>query len=175
MSTIILACPVRTGSTLLMNALYGLLRPGCAGKFIGSSDSDWNIKENDIIKTHILDFNRWEQYSKQTNIKFYYISCERSDINHIISRTQIPEDILIFQYEELLETKEYTLCDIVDNIFNKIKVFLPDTYSLNKEACLERLIGMNKIVEILKDEPFSYWDKFYLIHGSHRNRDGLGY
>ena len=83
----------------------------------------------------------------------------------------LPGNTLVFQYEELLETEEHTLEDIVDNIFNKLKVFLLNTYILDWEACLNRLIGLNKKVEEFKDEHFLLWEKFYHVHGSHRHRD----
>ena len=41
--------------------------------------------------------------------------------------------------------------------------------SMIKKNMEQRIINMNKLYEEIKDKPFSYEDKFYGIHGSHRN------
>jgi hypothetical protein len=41
---------------------------------------------------------------------------------------------------------------------------------LIKDDMTKRLKKTNETVELMKDKPFSKWDKFTGIHGHHRNR-----
>jgi hypothetical protein len=77
---------------------------------------------------------------------------------------------LIFNYDELLETETYSVQDIVNNAYNKLRSFLPDDIELNKKDAVERIQKMNLAYEEIKDQPFSYIDHFFELHGSHRNR-----
>jgi hypothetical protein len=78
-------------------------------------------------------------------------------------------NVLIINYDELLETENQSLQDIVTNLYNKLSSFLPIT--LNQETVLQRIVDMNTFYETIKDEKFSYIDDFYELHGSHRCRD----
>jgi hypothetical protein len=75
---------------------------------------------------------------------------------------------LIFNYNELLETETYSVEDIINNAYDKLRSFLPDDIELNKQDAIERIHKMNKVYEEIKDMPRSYIDHFYELHGSHR-------
>lgn len=161
---IIQCSPVCTGSTLLVNILYGLISHNqeiCV--------RDINIEINNkykIIKTHELNIDKWiEKYNNYFNLLFI---CSERDNNIIDIKYKSYNNVIIFNYTELLETTENSLENIIDNIINKIKNKI-DIY-LDKNNALNRIIGMNKTYELIKDKPFDYIDDFYQIHGSHKGR-----
>ena len=70
----------------------------------------------------------------------------------------------------LLDTETHKVPDIVSSVSNKMKDFFPWNPNLDVESAIKRINRMNKLYEKIKDKPFSYYDKFYHIHGSHRDR-----
>ncbi len=65
---------------------------------------------------------------------------------------------------------DYTLNNVVDKLYEKCIQLLPSNISLCKETCVKRINDMNRMVEKMKNETFTKWDKFFGIHGKHRNR-----
>lgn len=160
--------PPHTASTFLLNALYGLIpslsdKPGIYDDF--SLDSDSNIY---VIKTHNNDIDGF--MSKYSSIyKLYFICSERVEKNIIIDKKfKLYNNFIVFSYNELNETITNTIPIIIENIYNKINNIL--NIELNIEGGINRIIAMNKLYDEIKNKDFSYFDLFYIIHGSHRNR-----
>ena len=83
------------------------------------------------------------------------------------------ENVIVFQYEELLETEDNPLTKIIDTIYDRVAPMIEGhpKVKLSKADALHRVINMNKRYEEIKDKPFSFIDPFFELHGSHRNRD----
>ena len=85
---------------------------------------------------------------------------------------------MIINYDDIVENEEYKLTEISDFILKKLRNFLPDSVFATDDDCvlqnqiIERIENMNKRYEEIKNRDFSYVDKFYGIHGSHRGRSG---
>ena len=160
--------PVHTASTFLVNAIYGLIPELFDKKIIGCWENNF---ENIIaVKCHNTNIDELiNNYKEKYNLVF--ICSQRPAKNSLIdNKYQSYKNVIIFNFCELNETNENTLIQIVDNLFNKIKIVLPDI-ALDKTKCIERIQLMNKRYQEIKDEPFSYIDPFFEIHGSHRNRN----
>ena len=168
---IIQTSPMHTCSTLLVNALYGLI-PECSNKRIYGV---WNknfenfFKNIIIVKTH--DTNIDELIKRYSNYKVVFVCSERKEKNKLINPIyKTYDNTIVFSYEELNETENNSLQDIVDNIYIKVKKVLPEDIQLDKTKCIERINNMNIRYEEIKHKPFHYVDPFFEIHGSHRNR-----
>ena len=104
-----------------------------------------------------------------SNYNLYFICSERGQ--KIINKKYLSyNNVLVLKYSELLETDNYSIKDIVENIYNKLITFLSNNINLNKDMAIERINNMNNEYKIIKDKPFTYVNKFYHLHGSHRNR-----
>jgi hypothetical protein len=171
---IIQASPQRTGSTLLVNALHGLIPHLCNTRI----KLDWTREplfySNDrpfVIKSHEVDLDKLTQ--KYNNFELIFVCSERKTMGiEFEDKYKYYKNAVIFDFDELNERADYTLPDIVQCIYDKMIPMLPDIV-LNKETCLNRLQRMNQRYGEICDMPFSYVDRFYHLHGSHRKRDGL--
>ena len=169
---IIQASPYHTASTLLVNAIYGLVpffkrhRIVCADEIDALKYTRNNLL---IVKTHYLNFNRQVEQTTKLNMTPIFICSERPDKNYLIPEEYRNwENVIIFNYNELNETPENSIENIVDNIIKKINDIFP--FELDREGCITRIREMNARYNEIKDQPFEYIDPFYEIHGSHRNR-----
>ena len=174
--TIIIQCsPSHTGSTVLVNILYGLIHNNKPVTYINFNNKPGHaiinnlLKDNDIciIKTHICNIDMLIDHLKK--YKLFFICSER-DKKVINNKFYSYNNVLIIKYNELLEIPTYSIKDIVENIYNKLITFLPNDIILNKDMAIERINNMNNEYKIIKDKPFTYINKFYHLHGSHRNR-----
>lgn len=169
---IISPCPPRTGSTFLYNAICGFIKPN--DKTLATdnpSDILAEIENLPIVKTHMLDINKWQQWADDNNINIFFISIYRPKLKRTLPQKYSSwNNFINFNYEDILETENYSLTDIVDFLYKKIRQLLPSEILMDKDSCLNRLINMNKMVEKMKTLPFSEYEEFYHIHGSHRNR-----
>ena len=167
---IIQLSPRCTGSTVLVNMLYGYLQPEKPVVF-GFVHDLQKIKRNHILKTHDLNIDQWMRlYGKV--YKLYFV-CSNRGILHIDPKYHTYPNVLIFDYPELLETEENTLPMIIDNGYQKLSTFLPAklTEHLNPETALTRIQNMNERYKEIKNKEFKgYIDDFYQLHGHHRNR-----
>ena len=190
---IIQTSPGHTASTLLFNAILGFILSDKPAHFIWSpikaveNPESWLIKRinnfkkrfkhSDILifKTHFpfspeSPSSNWQQYWVDefgTEYEYYFISSERTEKGiHV----DADDRTLVIPYEVLLETSSRSLKDVVDSLHDEFSKFLPDHIYLDKMTCLERLRKMNERVSEMQNEPFSVVDKFYNIHGGHRNR-----
>lgn len=173
---IIQASPMQTGSTILINAVQGLF-PHLSDKAImsdkaiisGNPEHLKYFKDGDIhmFKTHNTNIDEWMGlFHKRYNL--YFVCSQRPEKGYCIDeKYKQYENVIIFNFKELLESNDNPLTKIIDNIHNKLsKLGIP----MNKNVSIERVKAMNSLCETIKDKPFTYYDKFYHIHGSHRNR-----
>ena len=168
--------PLHTGSTILVNALYGLIEQLKYQPILG----DWDdlekrmIDESNnvlVIKSHNLDIdNIMEKYKDKYEL--FFICSQRPFKNKFINQKYISyNNVIIFNFIELNETENNTIPQIIDTIYEKLyKLLCNYEIKLNKESGIERIINMNKRYEKIKHNNFDYIDDFFELHGSHRNR-----
>ena len=173
MNIIIQTSLPQTGSTVLINLLHGFIMKNepvhHVAHFYNNSKRIYDNNDNiNIFKLHEPNIDDFiEMFSDKYNL--YFVSSERGD-KVIDEKYYHYKNVLIFNYNELLETQTYSVQDIVNNAYNKLRSFLPDDIELNKQDAVERIQKMNLVYEEIKDKPFSYIDHFFELHGSHRNR-----
>ena len=90
--------------------------------------------------------------------------------------TKKKSNVLVINYDKILETNNNSIKDIVDYIFNEFNNFIPKELKPNKDDDLikddmeKRFKKVNETVELMKDKPFSEYCEFTHIHGGHINR-----
>ena len=157
---------MHTGSTVLVNILQGFI---CnTDKIIfGRKINDDVLKNNYLIKTHCCDIDKIiEKYKDKYDL--YFILSERYHLHN--PKLHSYKNVKIIKYETLLETENYSVEDIIESVYNILRPFLPESITLNKQDAINRIKSMNELYEKIKTLPMSYFDPFYHIHGSHRNR-----
>ena len=170
---IIQSSPERTGSTLLLNLIHGFLSPEEEIHW----DTDVKINEYLITKTHNINvddmINRYKRYD------LYFVMSERNDnkVKKLIdNRYREYSNVLIINYININVTDYLTIERVIEYSFNKFYNFFPKKIIPHmkkeyiKKNMLNRIENMNKVTEQIKDRSFEYWDKFYGVHGGHRNR-----
>ena len=171
---IIQTSPPGTASTLLINAIYGLINEKYDKKIevLKNVIYLYNYKEKiNIVKSHTMDIDKLIRHSLDNHFQVFVICSEKKEFNLLIQdKYRKYENVLIFDYSELNETHENTIEKIICNIYNKISMFLPKKIEYNKINAINRIIKMNELYETIKDKSFDYIDPFFEIHGSHRNR-----
>lgn len=158
----------RTGTTFLVNLLYGFIDPNEAiHGFFDIEEPLESFSKYSIFKSHILNIEDIiNKYSDKYQL--YFIIAERDE--KIDEKYKELHNVLIFDYyKELLETKDNSVQNIVDSSYEKLSLFLPDEIHLSKESAINRINNMNNVYEEIKDYDFSYIDDFFALHGSHRN------
>lgn len=171
---IIQTSPTHTASTLLVNALYGLIPDLSDKKIIGEWVPNWekkfktHFKDIIVLKCHILNIsNLIKKYSKKYDL--YFVCSERAEKKYFINnKYKSYKRVMVFDFKELNESETNPVSKIVENIHDKINSVL--NIELNIESGINRINEMNKRYEEIKSKPFSFIDDFYEIHGSHRNR-----
>jgi len=161
-----------TGSTFLINALYGLVPELANCPIIGEWTPNFMQQFDDIIivKAHEVNIDLLiRKYNNSSQYKLYFICSERSEKNLIIpEKYKLYNNVVVFDFTELNETKENTIAKIIDHIYSKIHDIL--NIELNVESGINRIVLMNQRYEEIKTLPFDFIDPFFEIHGSHRNR-----
>ena len=157
-----------TGTTPLANLIYGLVAPDSPIKF-----GDHHIKHHIITKTHNTDVDELMAMFPEYNLYFIMIDRGYERVKaRIDDKYRSYKNVLIINYSEILETKEWDVKNIADNLFPKLLKFLPTEIVPNPsegaDRMATRLRNMNSRYEEIKDEPFSHYDPFYHIHGKHR-------
>ena len=166
---------VHTGSTLLSNILYGFF---CCDKpiqvqFMPVASQTDQLTKNLIVKSHYLGIRRWIHSYNQFDMFFVLSERDQKYPPHFYNMNKI----LIIDYNTLLESDTNPVETIVENVYNKIRDFLPpkffEPYSENimKKNAIRRVKTMNALYENIKNKGFSYFDSFYLLHGNHRGRE----
>lgn len=172
---IIQTSPPHTASTLLVNAIYGII-PELSNKKIyfkprNNNNDDFENNFENIIAIKCHNINIDQLINKYKNkYKLVFICSERQKMNYFINKKyKTYNNVVVFDFDELNETNDNTLVQIVDNIYNKVINILPDI-ELDKTKCIERIKLMNIRYDEIKNKSFKYVDDFFEIHGSHRNR-----
>lgn len=166
---IIQASKTRTASTVLINLIHGYLAPHDGVHY----PTEQCIHNHLISKTHNINVPDLER--KFSNYKLLFIMSDRH--NQLGSNYKNKENILIIKFSELNEKDNYSLDDIINNTYEKLNNFLPNDLKSkldsteSKTNMKNRINNMNNLYEKIKNKPFSYFDKFYHIHGKHRNRN----
>ena len=163
-----------SGSTVLSNLLMAFFQPYENVIFMGKHFYKEELVHNNIvIKTHDKLIEEWNK--KYENIyDLYYIISDRHDYDWDTYRNN--KKFLFITYEELLENDKNPIEQISINVFNKVNNFLPKEYmiynrkNISIQNGINRINNMNKRYAEIKDKPFEFVDKYYQIHGSHRNR-----
>jgi hypothetical protein len=172
---IVQTSPYHTASTVLTNALYGLIPELFNKKVIYDELYDVNHLENMdvdtniiVIKSHNGDIDKIQKMFQDT-YEVFFVCSERKERGYFLdAKYKLYPNAVFFDYDELNETDTNTLQNIIDCIYNKTKDVLK--IDMNVERGKERIDNMNKLYEEIKNKPFEYHDEFYQIHGSHRNR-----
>ena len=173
MIKIIQSSPPHTGSTLLLNLIHGFISPQEEIHY----DTETLIDKFLITKTHNTNIEFWEKTYPQ--YKLFFIMSERNDskiVSKINNKYKKKSNVLVINYDKLLETNNNSIKNIVDYLFNEFNNFIPKELKPNKDDDLikddmeKRVKKVNETVKLMKDKPFSEWDKFTGIHGHHRNR-----
>lgn len=158
----------RTGTTFLVNLLYGFIAPNEAiHGFFDIEEPLESFSKYSIFKSHMLNIEDIiNKYSDKYQL--YFIIAERDE--KIDEKYKELHNVLIFDYyKELLETEDNSIQNIVDSSYEKLSLFLPDEIHLSKESAINRINNMNSVYEDIKNYDFSYIDDFFALHGSHRN------
>ena len=158
----------RTGSTLLVNMIYG---------FINRKErvSIGSARDNLIVKMHTLDLNRWEK--KYNNYNLFWVVSEREGKKKLDKKYRNLDNVLIINYDEIFETESNSLETICFNMVKKFINFFPEIllakveFNVLYRNVLNRIKDMNKRYDEIKNLDFSYIDNFYQIHGSHKTKD----
>jgi len=158
---IIQMSPPRTGSTLLANMLHGFYDPLSPVKYASKMNAKEDKCDSKIIKTHNQQFN-WNRLYEKTH-RLYFVCSERKGLGRFIKNSikQKP-NVVVFEYNELIQESsiEYVRAILINHI--------PEYPNL--DTAKERIKKMNEICDEIKHKPFNLYNKFFHIHGSHRNR-----
>jgi len=91
-------------------------------------------------------------------------------IKKIHSKYYTYDNVVVFEFNQLNETPDNTLEDIVALVYENTRELLPDNIHMSMKDGLTRAQKLNKRYEEIKHHNFDYIDRFYHIHGSHRGR-----
>ena len=170
---IIQTAAARSGSTVLSNILMSYFQPYEALSFMGRHTySEEFMEKNIVIKSHDKNLDDWiNRFGSKYNL--YFIISDRGDYDW--SDYYHYENALFIKYEELLATHENTLEKISKNVHTKVKEVLPDEFMIQNRENISIQNGINRITNMneryvkIKDKPFEFVDKYYQIHGHHKN------
>ena len=174
---IIQTSPCHTGSTLLVNILYGLFEHLYTKKIISIWTNNWDsyFEKNEIIiiKCHNTNINELI-FKYGDKYDMYFCCSERNEYNYLINiEYKNYKNVLIIEYNNLLESETNTLENIVDYVYENINMLLKDKkIKYNTLNSIDRIKSMNlRYNEIINQKyDFNYIDPFYEIHGNHKNR-----
>jgi len=165
----------QTGSTILCNVLYGFFCPALPITF---RDADLDLPKDKLVYKSLIYSNSTIGLNLLNNdiYNIFIIMSERE--KKYPEKLQKHPKVLIFPFQDLIAKDLYnpnsqrSLEWVILNIYEKSTNFLPPELFTNKDKMIknatERVAGMNRLYEEIKDKPFKYYDKFYHIHGSHR-------
>ena len=171
---IIQTSPHGTASTVLVNLLYGFLIPSERILLYEKIDELKLLpgRKYHIVKAHFEHIRQiMVRYAAQYDL--YFICRQRAEGGHNMPAIYHKwSNVLFFNYTELNETSVNSVENIVEQVYTKLHEFLPEPArtDLNKAGGVQRLQNMNSFYKKIKLRPFDYFDTFYSLHGSHRNR-----
>lgn len=161
---------MRTGTTLLVNLLYGFMAPDEKIHCLWEPDHPiYPFHKYNIYKSHHLNI---DEYMKQHSEKYeiFFVCTERDD-KKIPEKYKNNKNVLVFDYLEILETEFYNMDQIINATYDKLRGFLPEHVFLDKDTCKTRIDKMNEKYAEIENMDFSHVDDFFQLHGRHRNRD----
>ena len=152
---------VRTGTTFLVNLLYGFLCPNEPIHGVWTEEDPLiPFGRVSIFKTHMLDTEYFiNKYSHLYD--FLFIVTERNQTLSFKHR------VIKVQFVEVNETPILSIDQIVKKMYLKLQPAIP--VPLNIVAGKQRILDMNRLYETIREKPFEYIDTFYHIHGHHRH------
>ena len=159
-----------TGSTLLVNILYGLFESNKS--IYHTRFGVQRYQRVALVKSHECNLDVWNNRLKN-KYDLYFITSIRNEHGKIDDKYIKPENkILWIDYKDLLEREDYSVEEIVKCVYHKLYDFLPENIAMlmNIQAAVDRVNKMNARYEQIKDRPFKFYDRFYHIHGHHRGR-----
>jgi hypothetical protein len=161
---------MRTGTTLLVNLLYGFMSPDEKIRCLWEPHHKIHpFNMYNIYKSHNLDIDSYIKHHGDTHNLFFV--CTERDDKKINQKYKKYGNVLVFDYNEILETDSYNMNQIIDNVYAKLREFFPNSVTLDKETCIKRIEKMNEKYAEIENMDFSYVDNFFQLHGRHRNRD----
>jgi hypothetical protein len=164
---IIQTSPQHTGSTLLVNALYGLIPQLSDKRILGCWTKKLDPLDITVLKYHNINID--ELSKKYKNYNLYFVCSERSEKGLFINeKYKSYKNVIVFDFKELNETSDNNLPKIIQHIHDRLKSMMD--IELNIPNGIKRITDMNKLYTEIKTKPFKYVDPFYQLHGSHRNR-----
>lgn len=158
-----------TGSTFVVNLVAGLI---CPDEPICFPTRNW-IHTSLLSKCH--GGNPLQVMEEFSAFDLYLITSTRGEKTYKPEVLEHPR-VLEIAYDDILETPDRPLKDVVETLSDAILDFLPPHIVPDhpraelKVTALDRIVAMNRVVEQLSDKPFSIYDPFFHVHGSHRNR-----
>ena len=130
---IIIQCsPKHTGSTLLVNIIYGFIRPDDPIPWMKNNNK--NIHKNIILKTHDCNIDKWMNDYKMYNL--YFICSERDNLI-IDPKFKKYKNVLCINYNELINDSVEV---IISRLEKKFSSFLPSSFKIDKPAAYTPLI-----------------------------------
>jgi hypothetical protein len=167
---IVQTSPKHTASTVLVNALYGIISELKGHRCVYINRINWGVEEDFnnvlLVKSHLPISAFRTKYTGKYNLLF--ICSQRPELNLYVHDKG--PDVVVFDYAELNETPTNPVSNIIDNIYNRVRGMLPEI-QLDKQHGIDRVNAMNARYKEIEHLPFRYYDPFFHIHGSHRNRD----
>lgn len=164
-----------SGSTVLSNILMAFFQPYENLTWMGKPYYNQDLVNNNIvIKTHHKRLDEWiDKFGDHYDL--YFIISDREDYDWHKYREY--NNVLFIKYHDILETEKKSVNDICINIFEKCLNFLPDNYmiyirrNISINNAVNRINNMNKRYNEIKNKPFDFVDKYYQLHGNHRNKN----
>lgn len=142
------------GSTLLTNIVYGLF---CPNKSVEYLTDNFHNSEKPVFKTHNLDFNSIK--NELNDFKIIFLTIDRENHNKVDFKDLPKNEYFRFNYEDLVQDQS----KFIKNIIKELSPILEHNVK-------KRINDMNNLYEEIKEKPFKFYNGFYHIHGSHRNR-----
>jgi hypothetical protein len=87
----------------------------------------------------------------------------RFSTNKFVDSFRDHDNVAIFDFKDI---SDQTVCG---NLYGVVG-FMAPYVELDYEGCLARVEAMNRRVGEIAEQPFSYVDPFFGVHGSHRSR-----
>lgn len=176
MKLITLTVP-HAGSTLVANINTGMLEPGKNIFFrqnlnvipIFLASKRLTLKSHGTIDEIVDVVKRFESEP------VYFVAVNREghpQINHISDKLITLDYNRLLYHSEHLKGSAQSLEGVIDYVALEYNRKISGELFNNtlKSRALDRVKGMDKRYSEIKEKPFSYFDKHYHIHGSHRGR-----
>lgn len=164
-----------TGSTLAANIVWGLLAPESPIRYIVLPPEEIAVKADrffprqlNLVKTHTWDIVAANELFRDS-FDVIFLCTERGSKRLSESDRALP-NVVTFRYHEILVTENNSIENVVRKLYSELSAISPVALKMSIPCALKRVADMNVRYEEIKSRPFSYVEKFYHLHGSHRGR-----